>query len=76
MCTSEKARKKGSEAVRAIPPDRILVESDVHHPLDVTLGTAGAVAYAAQVREESLEEVAKHTTENGLRFLSSLGIQN
>ena len=76
MCTSEKARKKGSEAVRAIPPDRILVESDVHHPLDVTLGTAGAVAYAAQVREESLEEVAKHTTENGLRFLSSLGIPN
>eukprot|EP00581_Thalassiosira_minuscula_P011061 CAMPEP_0183715888 /NCGR_PEP_ID=MMETSP0737-20130205/9968_1 /TAXON_ID=385413 /ORGANISM="Thalassiosira miniscula, Strain CCMP1093" /LENGTH=442 /DNA_ID=CAMNT_0025945061 /DNA_START=210 /DNA_END=1538 /DNA_ORIENTATION=+ len=75
MCTSEKARKKGMEAVRSIPPDRLLVESDVHASVDVTLGTAGAAAYAAQARGETLEEVAEHTTRNGLRFLSSLGLQ-
>ena len=73
MCTSEKARKKGSEAVRSIPSNRLLVESDVHNSVDVILGTAGAAAYAAQVREETLEQVAKSTTKNGLRFLSSLG---
>jgi len=73
MCTSEKARKKGMEAVRSIPPDRLLVESDVHASVDVILGTAGAVAYAAQVRGETLEEVAERSTQNGLRFLSSLG---
>lgn len=73
MCTSEKARKKGSEAVRSIPSDRLLVESDVHNSADVILGTAGAAAYAAQVRGESLEQVARSTTKNGLRFLSSLG---
>ncbi|KAL7526071.1 hypothetical protein ACHAXR_001301, partial [Thalassiosira sp. AJA248-18] len=44
MCTSEKARKKGMEAVRSIPSDRLLVESDVHASVDVALGTAGAVA--------------------------------
>jgi len=72
MCTSEKARKKGMEAVRAIPLNRLLVESDVHNSVDVVLGTAGAVAYAAQVRGERLEDVAKYTTKNGLRFLSSI----
>jgi len=72
MCTSEKARKKGSEAVRSIPSDRLLVELDVHNSVDVILGTAGAAAYAAQVKGESLEQVARSTTKNGLRFLSSL----
>ncbi|KAL7550721.1 hypothetical protein ACHAWF_013936 [Thalassiosira exigua] len=73
MCTSEKARKKGKEAVRSVPPDRLLVESDVHAPPDVALGTAGAVAYVAQARGEKLELVADLSARNGLRFLSSLG---
>ncbi|KAL9190176.1 hypothetical protein ACHAXT_007387 [Thalassiosira profunda] len=73
MCTSQKARKKGMEAVRSIPRDRLLVESDVHASVDVALGTAGAAAYAAQVRGETLEDVAEYTTKNGLRYLSSLG---
>jgi Tat protein secretion system quality control protein TatD with DNase activity len=72
-CTREKARKKGKEAVRAVPPDRLLVESDVHAPPDVALGTAGAVAYVAQARGEKLELVADLSARNGLRFLSSLG---
>mmetsp|Transcript_30314 Transcript_30314/g.72130 ORF Transcript_30314/g.72130 Transcript_30314/m.72130 type:complete len:438 (-) Transcript_30314:16-1329(-) len=73
MCTSEKARKKGGEAVRAIPSERLLVESDVHNPSDVALGTAGAASYAANVRGLSLEEIVTTTTTNGLRFLRSVG---
>ncbi|KAL3774007.1 hypothetical protein ACHAW5_004857 [Stephanodiscus triporus] len=73
MCTSEKARKRGMDAVRSVPKDRLLVESDVHASVDVTLGTAGACAYAAHVRGVSIEDVAKLSVKNGLRFLSSLG---
>ena len=72
MCTSEKAKRKGVEAVQAIPPDRLLVESDVHATEDVILGTAGAAAYAAHARGESLQDVAEASTRNGLRFISSL----
>ena len=71
MCTSEKSRKKGMEAIRSIPANRLLVESDVHASVDVTLGTAGAVAYAAHVRDERIEDVAKLCVGNGLRFLST-----
>jgi TatD DNase family protein len=73
MCTSEKSRKKGMESIRSIPANRLLVESDVHASVDVTLGTAGAVAYAAYVRDETIEDVAKLCVANGLRFLSSFG---
>ena len=59
MCTSEKARRRGTEVVRSVPSDRLLVESDVHASIDVTLGTAGAVAYAAHVRGERIEDVAE-----------------
>ena len=41
MCTSEKARRRDMEAVRSVPSDRLLAESDVHASIDVTLGTAG-----------------------------------
>ena len=44
ICTSEKARRRGTEAVWSVPSDRLLVESDVHASIDITLGTAGAVA--------------------------------
>ena len=73
MCTSKKARRRGTEVVRSVPSDRLLVESDVHTSIDVTLGTAGAVAYAAHVRGERIEDVAERCVVNGLRFLSSLG---
>ena len=73
MCTSEKARRKGIEAVRSIPSQRLMVESDVHSSADVTLGTAGAVAYVAHVRGEIVQDVAQRCVVNGLRFLTSLG---
>ena len=72
MCTSEKARRRGTEAVRSVPSDRLLAESDVHASIDVTLGTAGAVAYAAHVRGERIEDMAERCIVNGMRFLSSL----
>jgi Tat protein secretion system quality control protein TatD with DNase activity len=74
MCTSDKARKKGVEAVRSIPSDRLLVESDVHASDDVVLGTAGAIAYVAHARGERIEDVAETCARNGLRFLSSFDL--
>ncbi|KAL3772015.1 hypothetical protein ACHAWO_008187 [Cyclotella atomus] len=76
MCTSDKARRKGMEAVRAIPLDRLLAESDVHNPADVALGTAGGVAYIAAARGEELTAVADQTAINGLRYLSSLSLKH
>ena len=38
----------------------------------MTLGTAGAVAYAAHVRDERIEDVAKLCVGNGLRFLGCI----
>ena len=69
MCTSEKSRKKGREAVRSIPENRLLAESDVHSSHDLCGGTAGAVAYIAWARDASLQEIANVTAKNGLAFL-------
>ncbi len=71
MCTSEKARKKGEEALRFVPSDRLLVESDVHASDDVVLGTAGSVAYVAHARGERIEDAAEICARNGLQFLNS-----
>ena len=72
MCTSEKAKRKGIEAVQSIPDNRVLAESDVHATVDVSLGTAGAVAYIASARGADLNDVARQTTQNGLNFFRSL----
>jgi TatD DNase family protein len=69
MCLSEKSRKKGMEAVRAVPADRLMVESDVHHPDDVLGGTVGAIAYVAAARNESVVALANATARNGMTFL-------
>lgn len=71
MTTSEKARRKGREAVRSIPADRLLVESDVHASKDLLGGTAGAIAYVAWARDEELSHTAKLTSDNGIAFLAS-----
>ena len=75
MCTSDKARQKGMEAVRSVPPDRLLIESDVHATADVALGTAGAAAYVAHARGEKVKDVAERSMRNGLRYLSSLSVR-
>ena len=72
MCTSTKAKRQGLETLRSIPRNRILVESDVHCSDHVALGAAGTIAYIAHVRNESIENVAEWTTQNGLRFLSTI----
>jgi Tat protein secretion system quality control protein TatD with DNase activity len=72
MCRSDKSRMQGRDTVRAIPRDRLLVESDVHSSSLETLGTTGAVAYLAWALEEPIQVVARIVIENGLRFLQSL----
>jgi Tat protein secretion system quality control protein TatD with DNase activity len=74
MCTSDKARRKGREAVRAVPEDRLLVESDVHASQDLLGGTAGAIAYVAWARDVSVLEVAEVTSRNGMAFIAC-GVQ-
>lgn len=62
MCHSEKARRQGRHAVQAVPLNRLLAESDVHHPDDVVGGTAGALAYltwALNFREEEQQSQAQ-----------------
>ena len=74
MCTSDKARRKGIEAIRSVPSERLIAESDVHAAADVTLGTAGAIAYIASARGEQLSDISESTTINGLRYLGSVSL--
>ena len=69
MCSSEKSRRQGREAVCAVPLDRLMAESDVHSAHDVPVGTAGSVAYIAEALEKPILEVAHLTAVNGLAFL-------
>jgi Tat protein secretion system quality control protein TatD with DNase activity len=69
MCTSDKSRRKGREAVRAVPTNRLMVESDVHSPQDLLGGTAGAIAYVAWARNKSIEDIAETTSRNALVFV-------
>ena len=75
MCSrsSEKSARKVRDAIRSVPLDRILAESDVPTSEDMRLGTAGSIAFIASVREMSLDCVAKLTAVNGLTFFRSLG---
>ncbi len=50
-----------------MPSDRLLVDSDVHASMDVTLATAGAMAYAAHATGENIEDLAERGIDKGLR---------
>ena len=71
--TSKKSRKQTIEAIRAIPSDRLLVESDVHRPEDEVGGTVGALAFVAWAREETLLSVVEQCNRNARRFLDAFG---
>ena len=57
------------EAIRAVPTDRLLVESDVDEEERSAAATALAVRLVADARSWSLEEAAARTAQNGLRFM-------
>ncbi len=69
MCSSKKSQQQGQNAVRAVPFDRLVAESDVHASSDVAAGTAGALAYLAWALEKPLEQVARQCAFNGIAFL-------
>jgi TatD DNase family protein len=69
MCSSDKSRRKGQDAVREVPRSRLLSESDVHCTDNLLLGTIGSVAYLAWALEETIACVAALTAQNGLFFL-------
>lgn len=69
MCSSEKSRRQGIDAVRAVPFDRLLAESDVHSSGDVAVGTAGAISYLAYALSKPVTEVAIQAAGNGITFL-------
>lgn len=71
MCTSVKSRRKGKDAVAAVPLDRLLVESDVHASQDLLGGTTGAISYVSWATGTDIADVANITTRNGLTFLMS-----
>lgn len=72
MCSSEKSRRQGRDAIRKVPPDRLLAESDVHSTRDSRGATALAMAYLAWALEEPIAAVAQRTTANALRFFQSI----
>jgi Tat protein secretion system quality control protein TatD with DNase activity len=70
MCSSDKSRKQGREAIRRVPSNRLLAESDVQAHDSIAGATAGALGYIAWALDKNLIEVAELTKENGLKFLS------
>lgn len=70
MCTSEKSRRKGRDAVKEVPSARLVVESDVHASQDLLAGTAGAIAYVAWARGQDLKAIASLSSRNGQTFLT------
>ena len=56
MSTSDKARRQGVQAIRAVPRDRLLIESDIHATDNLAGGTLAATSYIAWALEEPAQE--------------------
>jgi Tat protein secretion system quality control protein TatD with DNase activity len=72
MNTSDKSRRQTLEAIRAVPSDRLLVESDLHCTEAALGGTLATIGFLAWVLHEHESTVAARTRENALRFLQTL----
>jgi Tat protein secretion system quality control protein TatD with DNase activity len=72
MCSSEKSRRQGREAICMVPPDRLLAESDLHVTSHILGGTVASIAYLAWALDKDVTLVAQQTRDSGLRFLRTL----
>ena len=63
-----KGRALLEDAIRAVPTDRIMIESDVSSDVDAPGACAKAVELVASVRGWSYEHTAELTSRNGLAF--------
>jgi TatD DNase family protein len=59
---------KAAEAIRRVPADRLLVESDLVSPAEAEAGLREMLAFVAETRGWTLEEAARITRENAERF--------
>jgi Tat protein secretion system quality control protein TatD with DNase activity len=72
MCTSEKSKRQGREAICMVPTDRLLAESDLHVTSHILGGTVAAIAYLAWALDKNVVLVAQQTRDNALRFFQRL----
>jgi Tat protein secretion system quality control protein TatD with DNase activity len=72
MSTSDKSRRQGREAVKAVPFDRLLAESDLHCTEAAMGGTVATLAFLAWALDEPIRVVAARVRENSLRFFQAL----
>ena len=61
---------KTEDVVRAVPADRLLVESDLVSPEKADAELREMVAFVARARGWTVEEAARITRENARRFYS------
>ena len=59
---------KAAEAIRRVPADRLLVESDLVSPAEAEAGLREMLAFVAETRGWTLEDAARITRENAERF--------
>lgn len=69
----EKQKEKALENIRAVPDDRLLLESDLIDPADINEVLVDICALTAEAKGWSMEETARRTAENARRFASMVG---
>ena len=61
MCSSEKSRRQGVQAIGAVPTNRLLIESDVHASDNLLGGTVGALSYVTWALQQHQQQQQQKT---------------